>query len=86
MNKVYQVIVVSKIYGIANVIPSPFAFTFEEDAMQSIRNGINTFEKNGEPLIYKGKIYTLGEVAELCKAVDPDIITNEAYILEVEVR
>ena len=53
MNKVYQVIVVSKTYGIASVIPSPFAFTFEEDAMQSIRSGINTFEQNGEKITHR---------------------------------
>lgn len=87
-NILYQPITVSKAYGMTSVIPSPFCFESNVDVYHNIKEQIEAFEKNGEPIQYMGYISTLNDVCELCKpkAEDFDLIANYVYVLMLEVR
>jgi len=84
----YQILTVTKAYGMITVLPSPFCFTELQDVQQEVLEQIEVFEQNGEPATFKGYIGTLRDIFDICspKVEDFDLIANEIYIYELEVR
>ena len=84
----YQILTVTRAYGMTNIIPSPFCFASLLDAQKNIQEQIEVFEFNDEPAEYKGQIGTLKDIFDICesKVESFDLITNEIYIYELEVR
>lgn len=84
----YQILTVTKAYGMTTIFPSPFCFTDLVDAQANVLEQIETFKCNGEPAEFRGYISTLRDVFDICtpKAEEFDLIANDIYIYELEVK
>lgn len=83
--KKYQVLTVVHSYFSISIVPDNAIYNDFQDALAHVHKMIDTFVKNGEEAVYKGKISSTDEIFAIYREVAGGEYT-EVYIYELDVR
>lgn len=84
--KIYQILVVNRTFGINTIIPDRYSYTTAEEALKDMNRRIQAFNDKDEELNYKGIINSLADIRDIYNDHDLELTTNDAYIYEIKVK
>ena len=84
--KVYQILVVNRAFGINAIIPDTYCYDNIDEALVDVTRRAEAFINAGESFEYKGVINGLGDIAKIYRTHEVEVDTNECYIYEVKVK